>query len=62
MVGNVIHYRPIVLFDFLEIKGKRIDNVYFAITDKRKKTTQALINRDTLRNMNFIIDPSIEFT
>jgi len=62
MVGNVQHHRPIVLFDFLEIKGKRINNVYFAITDERKKSTQALINRDTLRNMNFIIDPSIEFT
>ena len=62
MVGNVIHRRPIVLLDFLEIKGKRVDNVYFAITDERKKSTQALINRDTLRNMNFIIDPSIEFT
>ena len=62
MVGNEIHHRPIVLFDFLEIKGKRIDNIYFAITDKRKKSTQALINRDILRQMNFLIDSSVEFT
>ena len=62
MVGNVIHYRPIVKFDFLEIKGKRIDNIDFAITDKRNKSTKALINRDVLIKMNFLVDPSLEFT
>jgi len=62
MVGNVIHYRPIVKFDFLEIKGKRIDNIDFAITDKRNKSTKALINRDVLIKMNFLVDPALEFT
>ena len=62
MVGNVIHYRPIVKFDFLEIKGKRIDNIDFAITDKRNKSTKVLINRDVLIKMNFLVDPSLEFT
>ena len=60
MVGNVMHYRPIINLDFLEIKGKRIENVNCAITDQRHKTTQMLINRNIMSQMNFIVDPSID--
>jgi len=62
MVGNIQHHRPIIKLDFIEIKGKRIENIDCAVTDQRNKSTQMLINRKLMSDMNFIVDPSIEFT
>ena len=62
LVGNKYQYRPIVIIDFLEIGKNRIDNIKFALSDKRKNySTQVLLNRDILSKMNFIIDPSKEY-
>lgn len=60
MVGNVMHRRPIIIIDFIEIAGKKMHNIPCAVTDNRNKSTQMLINKDLMIKMNFIIDPSIE--
>lgn len=60
IVGNVMHRRPIIKLDFIEIHGKRLENVFCGVTDQRNKSTQMLINRDIMSKMNFVVDPSLE--
>ena len=57
-VGNVVHHRPIIIIDFIEIGKRRLDEPFIAVTDERKKSTKSLINRDTMSKLNLVVDPS----
>lgn len=57
-VGNVVHHRPIVIINYIEIGGRRLNEPFIAVTDERKKSTKTLINRDTMSKLNLVIDPS----
>lgn len=57
-VGNVVHHRPIIIIDYIEIGNRRLDEPFIAVTDERKKSTKSLINRDTMSKLNLIVDPS----
>ena len=57
-VGNIVHHRPIIIIDYIEIGNRRLDEPFIAVTDERKKSTKSLINRDTMSKLNLIVDPS----
>ena len=61
-VGNIVHKRPIIQIDYIEMCNRRINNCYIAITDKRNKSTKLLLNREIMSRLKLIIDPSIELT
>lgn len=57
-VGNVIHHRPIIIIDYIEIGGRKLNEPFIAVTDERKKSTKSLINRDTMSKLNLVVDPA----
>lgn len=61
-VGNVVHERPIIQIDYIEIKGRKLEDCYLGVTDQRNKSTKSLVNRDTMSRLNLIVDPSIKYT
>ena len=61
-VGTETHKRYAIDCDYVQIAGRRLKNVQLALSDKRKKSTQALINRKTLRDLRLVVDSDLEFT
>ena len=61
-VGTETHKRYAIDCDYIQIAGRKLKNVQLALSDKRKKTTQALINRNTLRDLKLVVDSDLEFT
>ena len=57
-VGNVTHHRPIIIIDYIEIGGRKLNEPFIAVTDERKKSTKSLINRDTMSKLNLVVDPA----
>lgn len=61
-VGTETHKRYAIDCDYIQIAGRRLKNIQLALSDKRKKSTRALINRNTLRDLKLVVDPDLEFT
>ena len=45
----------------MRIGGKEIKNPYVALADRSFKKTTALINRNLMREQNFVVDPGAEY-
>lgn len=61
-VGTETPERYTILCDYIEVDDRRVNDTFLAVSDKRKKTTQALLNRTVMRELNVLVDPGKSFT
>lgn len=61
-VGNEVEHRHIILADYIQIGDKQINDVFICISDKRNKSTEMLINRGVLSNLNILVNSKKKFT
>lgn len=61
-VGTETPERYTVLCDYIEVDGRKVNDTFIAVSDKRKKSTQALLNRTVMRELNLLVDPGKSFT
>ena len=60
IVGQVTEERLTVILPEIQVGTRKLTNVEFGIVDNRNKSTRILINRDVMRKMGYVIDPSLK--
>lgn len=56
--GEQEHNRPIIIIPELTLGLRKLKNVEMAIVKVREKSTNALLNRDTLSKMGYLVHPN----
>lgn len=57
VTGEQKHKRPIIIIPELTLGLRKVRNVEMAIVEKRDKSTNALLNRDTLAKLGYLVHP-----
>lgn len=61
IVGNEEIFRPNIMIDSLKIGDRMIKDVIVSIVKKRDKSTNMLLNRETIKRFNYVINPNERF-
>ena len=61
IVGQSHETRHTVIIPEIAIGSRHLKDVEFALVDNRSKSTEILINRDTMNKMGIVVDPSINY-
>lgn len=61
IVGNNVIYRPDIIIDYLKIGDRIVKNIKVSIVKKRDKSTNMLLNRDTIKRFGYVINADERF-
>ena len=61
IVGNEEIYRPNIMIDYLKIGDRVVKDVKVSIVKKRDKSTNMLLNRETIKRFGYVINPNERF-
>ena len=61
IVGQSHETRQTVIIPEIIIGSRHLKDVEFALVDNRSKSTEILINRDTMNKLGIVVDPSINY-
>jgi len=61
IVGQSHETRHTIIIPEIIVGSRHLKNVEFALVDNRTKSTEILINRETMNKMGIVVDPSISY-